>query len=132
MKRGPNWLDFEAACRYLFLCFHSREKRILLWHAVANPPCASSLPPLNGPSLSTGIAPPPSRRGWPSARKSSCCALRGWPSQRLPDAWLWGGGSSANGCSALLTSAFRGSPIKLAATASRSFPPAVAVHLVKL
>lgn len=57
---------------------------------------------------------------------------RGWPSRRLPDSWAWGDASSANGSSALLTSAFRGFQTNRDAAVGPFFPPAVAVHLVKL
>jgi transposase len=56
----------------------------------------------------------------------------GWPSQRSPGAWGWGDEWSASGCGALSTNGFRASRINPAGVASRCFPPAVAVHLVKL
>jgi transposase len=56
----------------------------------------------------------------------------GWLSQRSPGAWGWGDGLSASGCSALSINGCRASRIHPAGGASRSFPPAVAVHLVKL
>ena len=55
-----------------------------------------------------------------------------WPLRRLLDAWVWGGESSANGSSAFSISALQGYLTSLAGVASQSFPPAVAVYLVKM
>ncbi len=56
----------------------------------------------------------------------------GSPSRRLPAAWPWGDGSFANGSSGLLISVSLGFQINPAVAARRFFPPAVAVHLIKL
>lgn len=90
------------------------------------------LPQWNAPNWSTGNAPPPFKPGWPDAPRSFYYVPTGWPFRRSPGAWRWGDASSVNGCSAFSTSGFRASRISPAGGASRSFPPAVAVHLVKL
>src|SRR5919106_6065093 len=132
MKRRPNLLDFGAVWRYLRIGFYCSDGRIPPWHAAAHHHSLGYWPRLNGPNWNTGNALLRYRQGWPSAPGSSCCEQRACPSRRLADAWPWGGASFVNGSGVLLTSAFRGSPIKLDAAASRSFPPAVGVYLVKL
>jgi hypothetical protein len=68
----------------------------------------------------------------PKHVRTSCCAPMAWPLRRLPDAWVWGGASSAHRSSAFASSALQGYLTSLAGVASRSFPPAVAVYLVTM
>jgi hypothetical protein len=132
MKRCPQLLDYEAASRYPFDCCPGSARRNRRWHAAANPTPRSFFHRLNERNWHTGNARPPSRRGWPRAVSSSCGVPMAWPLRRWLDAWVWGGASSAHGSSAFASSALQGYPPSLAVVASPSFPPAVAVYLVKM
>jgi hypothetical protein len=132
MKRCPHLLDDETAARSPFGCFHGSDGRNLRGHAAAHPPSASFCHRLNGLNWNHGNARPPSRPGWLSAVRSSGDAPMAWPSRRLVDAWAWGDGSRGHGSSACSTSAWPGCLLRLAVVARRSFPPAVAGHLVQL
>jgi hypothetical protein len=132
MKRCPNLLDVGSPWPYPLTYVNGRDGRILRWHAAANHPASSSLHQRSGRSWHMGHVPPRCRRGWPSAPRSSYGGRTVSLSRRSPGAWSWGDAWSANGFSAFFTNAWRVLPTNLAAVASQYFPPAVAVHLVKM
>ena len=69
---------------------------------------------------------------WPSGR-GPCCFLRlGKPSRQPPSRWVWANGTFVNGPNASSGLELPGSKTNRDPAASRSFPPEVAIHLVKI
>jgi len=114
----------------LYQRFHQHE--VELWHGVANLPWSSFSAQSNAASWKPGNGAPLSWRVWPDAPTWSSCAPMATPWRRWPGVlgWLhgwWPNGSNATdnrACEAWGTNRDRAAP--------RSFPPTVALHVVKL
>jgi hypothetical protein len=82
MKDYANWLDWRAACRYLFPNAHRKTGRRSRWHAAASLPYALSCLPKSSRRWSGGNGPPPLPLAWSAGGGLSSCWQQGPPNPR--------------------------------------------------
>jgi len=115
---------------WLYQRFHQHE--VELWHRVENLHWSSCLAQSNAASWKPGNGVLPSRWVWPGEPAWSSCAPRGPPWPRWPGVLGWLPGWWPNGLNATDTWAFQDLETNPDRDAPRSFPPTVALHVVKL
>jgi transposase len=132
MKRYPHWLDGEPACWYPSRCLNRIDRRRSPWHAAANQADAWSCPLRNVTRWNAGHGRRPSVPAW-CAGGGSCSSWR--LGTRTPT-WLRRLASNARSCAhgpdGFWPSGWRASRTLLAAARRAIFPPAVAIHVVRL
>jgi DDE superfamily endonuclease len=125
-------LDFAAACPYLFLRANNSSGRRSRWHVAANHPCTWSCPLQNATPWNAGSGRPRWSPGSCGGGESSCCWLMGSPNPTWATWLVSNGASCASGLGAFWLNVWQGSRMPQAAGRRAFFPPAVAIHVVRL
>ena len=115
---------------WLYQCFHQHE--VELWHRVAHLHWSSFSVQSNAASWKPCNGVPPSQGAWPGEPAWSSCAPRGPPWPRWPGVLGWRHGWWPNGANATGIRACKDLETTPDRDAPRSFPPTVALPVVKL
>ena len=125
-------LDDKPACWYPFRCSNRTEGRRSPWHAGANQAYALSCPLRNIKRWNAGNGRPPSVLDWCAAGKLSSSWRLGTLTPMWAAPWASSARWSASGPDDFWPSGWMAWLTLLAAVPRAVFPPAVAIHVVRL